>query len=301
MCIQGRTLLGQTALHITNGELTREIGRSRFRLRCKVFRVMREWGSTSIGILLLGMSACSPLESMIVESEMSDLQLTMDTLKASLRDAQRTVAELRAEADARRLELADVQIARAQLDGRIREAERRLTEARHVIDLQRAELAQSRSERERIARTEVPLQNQRKHLYQNSSKLEKPTKVEISEAMAPGDSEPELATVHHGHETLADDSRGSTHVPSHAMGFNTSTVGKGQDSSQSSTMTTRLRVLIKAGDTLWSLAQRHHTSVKRLMTINALSNDRIRAGQMLWLTELSTGESEHERSRHVTG
>lgn len=296
MCIQGRTLLGQTGLHITNGELTREIGRSRFRLRCKVFRVMREWGRTSIGILLLGMSACSPLESMIVESEMSDLQLTMDTLKASLRDAQRTVAELRVEADARRMELADVQIARAQLDGRIREVERRLTEARHVIDLQRAELAQSRSERERVARTEVPRQNQRKHLYQNSSKLEKPTKVEISEAMAPGDGEPELATVHHGRETLADDSRESTHVPSQsAMGFNTSTVGERQDSSQSPTMTTRLRVLIKAGDTLWSLAQRHRTSVKRLMTINALSNDRIRAGEMLWLTELSTGESERER------
>ena len=72
-------------------------------------------------------------------------------------------------------------------------------------------------------------------------------------------------------------------------------VGEGQDSSQSSTMTTRLRVLIKTGDTLWSLAQRHHTSVKRLMTINALSNDRIQVGQMLWLTELSAGESEHER------
>jgi LysM repeat protein len=296
MCIQDRTLLGQTGLHITNGELTREIGRSKFRPRCKVFRVMREWGSTSIGILLLGMSACSPLGSMIIESEMSDLQLTMDTLKASLQDAQRTAAELRAEVDARRLELADVQIARAQLDGRIREVERRLTEARHVIDLQRAELAYSRSKRERIARTGVSLQNQRKHLYQNSSKLEKPAKVEISEAIAPGNGEPELATVHHEQKALTDDSRESTQVPSQsAMGFDTSMVGEGQDSSQSSTMTTRLRVLIKTGDTLWSLAQRHRTSVKRLMTINALSNDRIRVGQMLWLTELSAGESEHER------
>jgi len=200
---------------------------------------------------------------------MSDLQLTMDTLKASLQDAQRTAAELRAEVDARRLELADVQIARAQLEGHIREVERRLTEARHVIDLQRAELAHSRSERKQVARTGVPLQNH---------------------------GEPELATVHHGHETLTDDSRESTHIPSQSsMGFNASTVGERPDSSQSSTMTTRLRVLIKTGDTLWSLAQRHRTSVKRLMTINALSNDHIRVGQMLWLTELSTGESQHER------
>ena len=296
MCIQGRTLLGQMGFHITNGELTREIGRRRFPPRCKVFRVMREWRSTSIGILLLWMSACSPLESMIVEPGISDLQLTMDTLKASLRDAQRTAAELRAEVDARRLELADVQIARAQLEGRIREVERRLAEARHVIDLQRAELAHSRSERKQVARTGVPLQNQRKHLYQNSSTLGKPAKIETSEAMAHGDGEPELATVHHGHETLTDDSRESTHIPSQSsMGFNAPTVGERQDSSQSSTMTTRLRVLIKTGDTLWSLAQRHRTSVKRLMTINALSNDHIRVGQMLWLTELSTGESQHER------
>jgi hypothetical protein len=31
------------------------------------------------------------------------------------------------------------------------------------------------------------------------------------------------------------------------------------------------------------------------MEINALSNDHIQAGQVLWLTESSTSESEHER------
>src|SRR5574337_951079 len=126
-------------------------------------RVRGAWGSTFMGILLLGMSACSPLESTIMEEpEMSDLQLMVDTLKTSLRDAQRTVAELRAEADARRQELADVQIVRAQLEGRIREAERRLTEARHVIDLQREELSSARSEREEVGRTRAALHNQRK-------------------------------------------------------------------------------------------------------------------------------------------
>jgi septal ring factor EnvC (AmiA/AmiB activator) len=83
------------------------------------------------------MSACSSLEDIIIEPEMSDLQLTVDTLKTSLRDAQRMVDELRVEVDARGQELAEVQIARAQLEGRVQEAERRLTEARHVIDLQR--------------------------------------------------------------------------------------------------------------------------------------------------------------------
>lgn len=90
-----------------------------------------------------GLVGCGPLEP-IVEQEVSDLQLTVDTLKTSLRDSQRTIGELRSELESRRQELADSQIARAQMEGRIREAERRLTEARHIIDLQREELSSSR-------------------------------------------------------------------------------------------------------------------------------------------------------------
>ena len=69
------------------------------------------------------------------EPEVVDLELTTDTLKASVRDAQRTVAELRTDLEARRRELAEAQVARAQLEGRVREAERRVIEARLVIEL----------------------------------------------------------------------------------------------------------------------------------------------------------------------
>ena len=156
--------------------------RSRFCSGHNGFRVTGDWRRTTIGILLLGMSACGPLEPMIMEPEMSDLQLTMDTLKTSLRDSQRTVVELRAEIDARRQELADVQIARAQLEGRVREAERRLTEARHVIDLQREELATSRSERELVGRTKAALQSQLRQLQKQASKVEKQTTRNMSPA-----------------------------------------------------------------------------------------------------------------------
>ena len=81
------------------------------------------------------------------EPEVVDLELTTDTLKASVRDAQRTVAELRTDLEARRRELAEAQVARAQLEGRVREAERRVIEARQVIELQREELAAARTER----------------------------------------------------------------------------------------------------------------------------------------------------------
>ena len=66
--------------------------------------------------LLVG---CGELEPMR-EPEVVDLELTADTLKASVRDAQRTVAELRADLEARRRELAEAQVARAQFEGRVR-------------------------------------------------------------------------------------------------------------------------------------------------------------------------------------
>ncbi|NJL17786.1 MAG: LysM peptidoglycan-binding domain-containing protein [Nitrospira sp.] len=42
-------------------------------------------------------------------------------------------------------------------------------------------------------------------------------------------------------------------------------------------------VVIRPGDTLWSLARQYQTSVKHLMAINDLPNDRIQVGQTLWL------------------
>ncbi|MBI3355327.1 MAG: LysM peptidoglycan-binding domain-containing protein [Nitrospirae bacterium] len=61
--------------------------------------------------------------------------------------------------------------------------------------------------------------------------------------------------------------------------------------------TTPVRVSIKPGDTLWSIAQRYRVSVKRLMRINQLPDNHIQVGQALWLIDpAATGESEHERT-----
>lgn len=253
---------------------------------------MREWGSTSIGILLLGMSACSPFEPVVIEPEMSDLQLTMDTLKASLRDAQRTVAELRAEMDARRRELADVQVARAQLEGRIREAERRLTDARHVIDLQREELASSRSEREQGGLTRAALQNRLNQLQKQLSKVGKQVKGNVSPAAMtfPRDGQFEENAL------LGVQERGTTAVrgPTTQV-LDTSSLDEAPRGPQSATAALSIQAVVKPGDTLWSIARRYHTSVRSLMIHNALLGDRIQVGQTLWLTDPPTDEFEHRR------
>jgi LysM repeat protein len=244
------------------------------------------------------MSACSSLEDIIIEPEMSDLQLTVDALKTSLRDAQRMVDELRVEVDTRGQELADVQIARAQLEGRIQEAERRLTEARHVIDLQREELASSRSEREQVGRTRAALQNQLKQLQRQLSKVEKQVRGEISPAamVSPSDAQPDPSTIVHQQDDLRAIQDEGTRVVSGAaiQVSGASSVGEVPVVYQSA-VPFRLHVVVKSGDTLWRIARRYHTSVSRLMVLNALSGDRIQVGQALWLTEPSADEPEHKR------
>jgi len=226
---------------------------------CKALLLKVVWGIASLGVLILGMGAtiaCSPLEP-IDEPEVSDLQLTADTLKTSLRDAQRTIAELRAEVDSRRQELADVQIARAQFEGRVREAERRLVEARHVIDLQREELASSRSERERVARTGAVLQNQLKQLQKQLSKVGKP----------------------------ANDFRGPGIAPASLPPPKGRQLGLAPTPFEQPVPTSPELVSVKAGDTLWSIARRHRVCLKRLMAINQLVDSQIEVGQALWLPE----------------
>lgn len=252
-----------------------------------------------MGILLLGMSACSPIEPTIMkEPEVFDLQLTVDTLKISLRDAQRAVAELRAEVDTRRHELADVQIVRAQLEGRIREAERRLTEARHVIDLQREELTSARSEREEVGQTRAALQNQRKQLQEQLPKVGKQVKRNVSPAAmaSPSDRQLKLATVGPQQGVLlAALEEGTRLVSGAAEVSGESSVGDASRSLLLGTVEPRIRVVVKSGDTLWSIARRYHTSVRGLMVRNALPNDRIQVGQALWLIEPSTEELDQER------
>ena len=234
------------------------------------------------------MSACSSFEPNIIEPELSDLQLTVDTLKTSMGDAQRTVAELRTELDARRQELADVQIARAQLEGRIREAERRLAEARHVIDLQREELASSRSEREQGGRTRAALQNQLKQLQKQISNVREQVNGNVfPEATAfRRDKQLEVAAISHQQGALlAAVEEANVVVPRPEVSGETST-GEAPGVAQSATEAPRRQMVVKHGDTLWSIARRYHTSVRRLMARNALPSDRIQVGQTLWLTEL---------------
>ena len=244
---------------------------------------------TAVGLASALFMGCGELEPMR-EPEVVDLQLTTDTLKASVRDAQRTVAELRADLEVRRSELAEAQVARAQLEGRVREAERRVLEARQVIELQREELAAARTERARVSRGSHQSQGQLKQMQKQFAQ--------------PGKSE----SAHDGQEAAPLPSRGAmrkgskaTQIPAQhnqlsefpgvpqtgAIAATVSQVPIGRESSSAvePQLAPTQHVSVKPGDTLWSIAHKYRVNMERLRTLNQLTDNRIVIGQALWLPD----------------
>lgn len=257
----------------------------------------RRTGLVACGICFLlggtGLVGCGPLEP-IVEQEVSDLQLTVDTLKTSLRDSQRTIGELRSELEARRQELADSQIARAQMEGRIREAERRLTEARHIIDLQREELTSSRTERQRVSQAGTALQNQLKQLQKQLAKMGKQFERGGETGAAPANLSsadtrpPSVRPVNMDSRHGSEKSRVAV-APAEALSPEAISDGGGHSVAATDYPTS---LSVKPGDTLWSIAQRFHTTVQELMVVNELHDKRILIGQALRLpSRVASGAS----------
>jgi LysM repeat protein len=298
MCIQGLISSGSTGFLITSGNASMNFYGCTVSCLCKAFRWNEVWRSLSVGLVFLNLVACAGLDS-ISGPKMSDLQLTVDVLNGSLKDAQQAMAELRAELEVRNQELAEMQVVRAQLEGRVREAERRLSEARHVIALQREELTESRADRERIARTGTVLQTQLKQLRKQLSRIEKQqASGGVSPTIMDLQVEKQLRSVPVGMKeaiSLDDplDGRRVLSQPNGALS-GAASVDQGAAPAQPLTLATNPRVVIRYGDTLWSLAQRYHTSVHQLMAVNALSTDYIQAGQSLWLPESVADESQYE-------
>lgn len=254
-----------------------DLGSSKRRQWCSLDGLRQTLFVGLLGITGGWLVACSPLEP-IEEPGMSDLQLTVDTLKSSLRDSQRTIAELRTEADSRRQELAELRIARAQFEGRLREAERRLSEARHIIELQREELAGSRSDRERTARTGARLHSQLTPPPKQVAALSASAGAGAAGMSSSTGPRPERAPAGGDQPDWMADSEAAVSTPAvHQSPKAVLDVGPPP--------TNPVRIAVKSGDTLWSLSQRYRIPLKRLMSINGLADHQIQAGQALWLAE----------------
>lgn len=243
----------------------------------------------AVGFASALFAGCGELEPMR-EPEVVDLELTTDTLKASVRDAQRTVAELRTDLETRRMQLAEAQVARAQLEGRVREAERRVIEARQVIELQREELAAARTERARMSRSSLQLQSLMKQLRKQLSRTGTSGPADDGQEAAPLPSSGAVrkdqkamqvpAQRNHPSELLETPQMVAT--PPDAIQVPANREPSSGDEQQ---RTPANHVSVKPGDTLWSIAQKYRVNVEHLRTLNHLTDNRIVIGQALWLSD----------------
>ena len=243
---------------------------------------VRPFAVWAVGIMALGLTACGELEPMI-EPEMVDLQLTVDTLKTQVRDAQRNLAEMRSELESRRQELADAQVARAQLGGRVREAERRVTEARHVIELQREELIAARAERERVFRSSS--QNQMRQFQKKVPNSGTPDGSEPTSAITPASASIQRSPTMVGMPRTATP---AVNVQPIRMSAVPAAARPGELPAEQSQKTPVRRISVKPGDTLWSIAHKYGIGLNRLRSLNHLDGNQIMVGQALWVSEHRT-------------
>ena len=243
----------------------------------------------AVGFAAVLFAGCGELEPMR-EPEVVELELTTDTLKATVREAQRTVADLRADLEARRRELAEAQVARAQLEGRVREAERRVIEARQVIELQREELAAARTERERVFRSSLQLQSQMKQLRKQRAKTEALSSAQGAQEAIPLPSSGAVPKSQKAIQVPAQQNQPSEFLETPQMAAAPAAARQvpadREPSSGAEQQKPLMRhVSVKPGDTLWRIAQKNRVSVEYLRTFNQLADNRIVIGQALWLPD----------------
>jgi len=253
------------------------------------YPTMRVGVLCAVGFASALFAGCGELEPMR-EPEVVDLELTTDTLRASMRDAQRTVAELRADLEARRRELAEAQVARAQLEGRVREAERRVLEARQVIELQREELAAARTERAHVSRSNLQLQSQMRQLQKHLSRMGKSSPAPNGQEATPLPSSGAIGKDQKAMPVPAQQNRSSEFPEMAQVAPISSAVMPVQANREPSSgveqsMAPTKHVSVKPGDTLWSIAQKYRVRLEQLRTLNQLTDNRIVSGQALWLPD----------------
>ena len=217
---------------------------------------------------------------------MEDLQLTIDALKTQTRDAQRTVADLRAELETRRQELGAALVARAQMEGKLREADRRLTEARQVVELQREELARARDERAGVAHGGRNLRSQLHQLQQQlaqhdqlQQKMVSPTRPRVRSRAVGRTGQPDVTV----ERAERQDAARRAAVPAVRVNPVSPASLVPTQPLDDSTAFPPGKIVVKYGDTLWSLSRRYRVDLMELRALNKLATDRILAGQELLL------------------
>lgn len=247
-----------------------------------------------LGCMLLA-GGCADLEPM-EDPDVMDHHLTIDTMRAAAREAERNLADLRLELDSQRQEFSAAIIARAQLEGRLREVERRLADARHIIDLQREELTAMRAERERSSKQDATQAPRSKPKSKRMAPLERSSIEQVPpnvpSALVPpvvsapaqnGESLPSISGLSEP-EMLPVSPPSAPVPPVSQLNDGAAATIPRQDNGLDVGSLVR-SIAVQSGDTLWRLARRYGVEVQALRAVNGLSGDLIQVGQALMIPE----------------
>jgi len=214
-----------------------------------------------------------------------DLQMLEAAGKAESQQAQRTIIELRGEAQGLQRELGAARASQARLEGELREAQRRVLEAQRTVDAQREESARIREERDRLAQAGHDAQTQLVELgrlrQQTAEAGRDQTRIQTLETAIDRQTQ-EMADLKTVMQKIVIQSKtklsvGRLTLPiSQEVGDRASRPGV--------TAAPALRTMrVQSGDTLWDLARKYRVDPLELKTRNNLATDRLVPGQELVL------------------
>jgi len=212
--------------------------------------------SLTAGLLLTG---CSSLST-------NNYAIMHEALKEESAQAQRTAASLHAEVQTLQEQLGASRAAHARTQGELRDSERRLIEAERIAELKQDELAKAKEAREQGEKTgyQVKLKvadaNEQKRIKMLEASIKRLTKEVATLNMTLRDSvvhpKPAAASTNEPDGTLPP----AQMRPSHSL-------------------------IVRAGDTLFSIARLYDIALADLKSLNRLATDRILVGQVLIVPE----------------
>lgn len=233
--------------------------------------------------LLAALWGCSGASSTI-----KNHQIMQAILKEQALQAQRTVADLRAEHQTLQRELGTARTAQARMEGQLRETERRLEEARRVVELQREELARAKDERDELTlasrRLQAPHDTEHANLQQTADAMRQ--RLELLETAIQTQTHEVSGLKATVQESLSwlQPASATPARPGAPTPMATKLPGPFLVNSAAGG-TLRRRVTVQRGDTLWALARKYGVGVAELKAINSLTTDLILPEQILVLPE----------------
>jgi LysM repeat protein len=220
------------------------------------------------GVLLSGCGGLGGKDYMVIN----------EALKEESLQAQRTAANLHVDVQTLQQQLGTMRATQARLQGDFQDADRRLAEAQRVSDLQREEVNRAKAERDQALQTSRQLQTQlgeMERLRQQVADAEREQKrIKMLQASIKKLTK-EVATLN---TALRDSLTRSKPAPA-------ASIQGSLDTLPAEAMKRSRSIIVKAGDTLYSLAKKYAVVLTELQIRNRLTTDLILVGQALILPD----------------